>query len=355
MVPITGASRLGLPGRLGLSVFAGGYALMTRLTRSAADGAVILNYHSVGDSAKQGVFPGNCVATSLFERQMRFLRDHCTPVTLDDLEPMLAGSSALPRRAVAVTFDDGYRGVAEEALPILKACGIVATVFLPTDWISTSAEKWEDRLSAAILNTTEPSLRVDVPSEGERDFVVSDPAGRLRLLRALCLPISRRPAAEIEERVDAIVAACRSPATPRSLLAPVEVRELSRGGAVRFGSHSAGHHRLVTLDEPVLRDDLRRSRDLVAHWTEKPCTHFAFPFGGADDIGPRPAAVLRELGYTMALTTIEGVARPGDDMFMLRRVLAHPDDPLSIFELKVLGRFDDYSRKRDAIRSRLRG
>src|SRR5439155_6373969 len=37
-----------------------------------------------------------------------------------------------PPRRLAVTFDDGYRSIAEHALPVLGRLGVPGTVFVPT-------------------------------------------------------------------------------------------------------------------------------------------------------------------------------------------------------------------------------
>ena len=45
-------------------------------------------------------------------------------------------------RRVVLTFDDGYRGVKERALPALQACGFAATVFVVADRIG-GANDWD--------------------------------------------------------------------------------------------------------------------------------------------------------------------------------------------------------------------
>ncbi|MEK8023098.1 MAG: polysaccharide deacetylase family protein [Candidatus Hydrogenedentota bacterium] len=337
--------------RLANRVFTSGCAFLTRALDKAADGIIILNYHSVGDPAAQGIFPGNALPTSLFRKEMNFVRRYCHPMSLDEVEFSLQSPSPLPRRAVAVTFDDGYKGVMDEALPILKSLGIVASVFLPTDLIAEGRDKWEDRLSAAVLTTSATSLSVEIPGQGFELCPLPDPASRHALLRRICLPLSRRPSPETEQRVDEIVRACAAPPAPRSLLSPEEVSSLARNGFLLFGSHSAGHRPLSSLDDDELRDDLQRSIRRVSEWTRKECAHFAYPFGGKDEIGPKAPEILRQSGITLALTTCEGTVRKGDDRHLLRRVLAHPDDSFSRFTLKVLGGHDAYIRAQATLRS----
>ncbi|NIR16016.1 MAG: polysaccharide deacetylase family protein, partial [Desulfobacterales bacterium] len=44
----------------------------------------------------------------------------------------------LPRKAVAITIDDGYRSVYELAYPILRRYNFKATLFIYTDFIDNS-------------------------------------------------------------------------------------------------------------------------------------------------------------------------------------------------------------------------
>ncbi len=107
-----------------------GYALAWMLWRLGAGrqgGAVVLTYHSVADPASRF-----SVSPVVFERQVRWLARHRTLVSLTEVVAHLGGAS-LPRGAVALTFDDGYRDTLTHALPILKKYGVPATLFLTTD------------------------------------------------------------------------------------------------------------------------------------------------------------------------------------------------------------------------------
>ena len=52
-------------------------------------------------------------------------------------------SGEAPERALAVTFDDGYRSVLEGAVPVLGELGLPGTVFVPTDFVGAAgAMSW---------------------------------------------------------------------------------------------------------------------------------------------------------------------------------------------------------------------
>src|SRR3954451_9220905 len=40
-----------------------------------------------------------------------------------------------PSKRFAITFDDAYRSVCDEAAPVLERLGVPATVFVPTAWV----------------------------------------------------------------------------------------------------------------------------------------------------------------------------------------------------------------------------
>jgi len=77
-----------------------------------------------------------------FRGQMRWLRDHgWTVISLMDMLDAFDTGRTL-HKAVALTFDDGYQDLLDQALPILQEFGYPATAFVVTDLFGRSAE-WD--------------------------------------------------------------------------------------------------------------------------------------------------------------------------------------------------------------------
>ncbi len=76
------------------------------------------------------------VTPAHFLAQMNWLKDNgYTTVTPDALTDALYNSKPLPKKAVLLTFDDGYEDAYTTVFPILKQFGFVGTFFIVTDWI----------------------------------------------------------------------------------------------------------------------------------------------------------------------------------------------------------------------------
>lgn len=100
----------------------------------------ILYYHRVGNPTGDPVMT---VSKESFMRQMALLRKEDRVMALDDLVPLLASKTGLPKKAV-VTFDDGYEDIYTQALPSIRTYRIPITVFLVTEWIGKKAFlSWE--------------------------------------------------------------------------------------------------------------------------------------------------------------------------------------------------------------------
>lgn len=99
----------------------------------------ILAYHAVGDVERADDLHNLWVRTEAFADQLRTLAQRAHVVPLDDL---VAGRVPGRRRAVAITFDDGYRSVLTTALPLLEQHGFPATVFVPSAYIG-DRNRWD--------------------------------------------------------------------------------------------------------------------------------------------------------------------------------------------------------------------
>ncbi|MFH1045784.1 MAG: polysaccharide deacetylase family protein [Candidatus Omnitrophota bacterium] len=94
------------------------------------DGFRILLYHSVNltDSSDR---LGIRMSPEKFLQQMQYL--HEAGYTVGDLADLIQSVQkglALAEKTIAITFDDGYKDVLENALPILRKFGFSATVFI---------------------------------------------------------------------------------------------------------------------------------------------------------------------------------------------------------------------------------
>jgi peptidoglycan/xylan/chitin deacetylase (PgdA/CDA1 family) len=110
--------------------------LMVTSRAGAPPGVRVLTYHRVRDAARDPF----SVTIKEFDRQMAWLRDRRTAISLDDLVDFLDGRASLPNDAVLVTIDDGYDDLRSGALPVLVTYGIPAVAFITAAEMSTGGE-----------------------------------------------------------------------------------------------------------------------------------------------------------------------------------------------------------------------
>ena len=95
--------------------------------------ASILVYHHVSEATP----PATSVSPTTFESHLAYLKQHHTVLPLDTIVNAIKSRSPLPDKAVAITFDDGYRNILENAHPLLKSYGMPYTIFVNTQTVGS--------------------------------------------------------------------------------------------------------------------------------------------------------------------------------------------------------------------------
>lgn len=87
----------------------------------------ILMYHQIGEPAPRGTpYRGLTVHPASFRRQMTWLRRFgYRGLSMRDLMPYVRGERS--GKVFGITFDDGYRNVHRNAMPVLGELGFTAT------------------------------------------------------------------------------------------------------------------------------------------------------------------------------------------------------------------------------------
>jgi len=114
----------------------------------------ILAYHALGESRREDDVHNLFLEPAIFERQMEHLAANKRVVPLDEV----TSGRARGRGCIAITFDDGYRNVAEHAAPVLTRLGLPATIFVPTAFLG-ARNTWIEPTSCDVDIMTMEELR----------------------------------------------------------------------------------------------------------------------------------------------------------------------------------------------------
>ena len=287
------------------------------LRDSSAGSYQVLMYHRV--NPKVDPFSVATVHPADFERQIVFLKQHYNVLPLAELWRRVQ-EHTLPPNAVALTFDDGYADNHDVALPILRKHQVPATLFLTSSVAEEGGPLWHDKVLHAFRTTRCQWLEFEplgLPPT-RLDNVKQRPVIARRCLaglRALPEPQRRRCLEEL-----LTVLQVRDFDGLRGLmLSWDDARALERGGFA-VEDHTATHPVLSRLSPQAARAEVMGSKRLIEARLQKEVRFFAYPNGKRDDFTPATQAMLRQLGFACAFSTVPTKNLIGDDAFALGRV-----------------------------------
>jgi peptidoglycan/xylan/chitin deacetylase (PgdA/CDA1 family)/SAM-dependent methyltransferase len=275
---------------------------------------VILMYHRVTDEPTSS---GNMTLTTL-KGQLRCLSQQGYNVV-----PLSAfrDLAALPPRALALTFDDGYEESLHFVAPLLQEFGFPATFFVTAGPLVTEErEFWWDRLarvfdsSAALPATITVKLatgswRLPTVTALERravreriatECIVSDLGARRALLDSIA---SFAGQIELAER-------------PSSVLDAAGVEALSRCAGMNIGAHGVDHLWLPALSSIELHSETAGARAALEKTLAHTVETFAYPYGAADE---RALGAVHDAGFEVAVTSQTGDVHLTSDTLRLPR------------------------------------
>jgi peptidoglycan/xylan/chitin deacetylase (PgdA/CDA1 family) len=288
----------------------------------------ILTYHRVNDYRDPffGALP-----TTVFERQVRHLARHYTVLPVEELvDRMRAGS--VPRNAAAITFDDGYRDTLTHAAPILAGYGLPATVFLATGFIGTTEVPWYDRLATALKLS--PRSRVIGPS-GE-ELALESVEDRLRALVRTRTHLKTLPEEQFRRAFRLLLdslGSAEQQSAKNAMLSWDDVHAL-RGLGFRIGAHTVTHPILSRVTAERARAEVLGSREMIQGACGAAPRAFAYPNGQPADYTAAVVDLVREAGFSCAVTTRFGLNTEQTSPWELRR--GQPwEEHLPTFALKL--------------------
>ena len=258
--------------------------------RQNCTGAILL-YHRIAE-AKADPY-GLCTTPLCFEQQMRFVRDRCHVLPLEDLV-LGAATNSLDARSVAITFDDGYLDNLHTASVILAREGLSATFFLCTANLNQPAPFWWDVIAeAGLADAQDLRNRLMALDVGARSDLLSDVVSGLVDTGALPRPMSS-----------------------------IEICRLAAVDGVSIGAHTTNHLYLPAQREHICLRELLESKTALETLLQRPIHAVAYPFGGFTDCVKHAAM---GVGFKTGVTTRLGAVDCSSDPLALPRIEVRPE------------------------------
>jgi peptidoglycan/xylan/chitin deacetylase (PgdA/CDA1 family) len=273
----------------------------------------ILTFHRVNDD-DDPFMPS--LPTGVFARQMAHVARHYRVLSVENLAAQLQGGRA-PRNALALTFDDGYRDNFTHAAPILKRLGLPATIFLVTGYIGTPKAMWFDRVAMAFKIATVGRVAIG----NGRVLPLGTVRDRLAALDAALAHLKLLPDEERRTAVDRLIAALTpgGPERPKRLMLSWDEVAALRGLGFSVGAHTVTHPILSRLAPARASEEIHGSKAAIEKVLGEPVRAFAYPNGGAGDYDETAKGLVREAGFSCAVTTRRGLNDTDTPVLELRR------------------------------------
>lgn len=312
---------------------------VTRVGRALGDrdGSFILYGHRVRDD-DEAFFPS--LRPHWLREQLAYLTRHHEVIGLDTLVACIVERRPPPPRSVVLTFDDGFRDNVEEALPILDAFGVKATIFVVTGALTEGWLPWSQRLGYLFEHAVASSLRH--PLFGDEEVPLADEPSRRRAYaharRGLAATARGVRDATIQELADAVGAAL-----PRDRMMTWEHAREALANGHGIGAHTYSHALLARVAPEEARWEMERSRVDVEEHLGIANPAFCFPAGSTS---PSLRELVRTLGFRSCFLPDPSrrLNRPGDvDAYSLARV-GLPNAPGAHLEAEIDGPFHTLRR-----------
>lgn len=269
-----------------------------------------------------------------FSWQMELISKHFTPLSLDEALLRLS-EGTLPKRAICVTFDDGYADNLSLALPVLKAWSVPATVYVSTAFLD-GGRMWNDTIIEFVRHYSQNKLRLDQISQVP--FRMETQGDRLRATHEL---IAFAKYMDQSSRVDFAESLARlsnksgNPLPTDLMLSSSGVVSLSQQG-ITIGGHTINHPILSEVTDEQARYEISEGRAQLEGLIQSRVENFAYPNGvRGKDFDVRHERIVRAAGFRSAVTTHWGASNKATRFTSIPRFTPWDKDPYK-FALRLV-------------------
>jgi peptidoglycan/xylan/chitin deacetylase (PgdA/CDA1 family) len=298
--------------------FLDGYGfLRSKVTKSQV---AILLYHRV--NPQKDNWSLEPISLKSFKMQIEYFCKNYEILPLEKVTAIIRQKKTLPSKAVAITFDDGYKDNYIYAYPILKKSNIPATIFITTGNITTGEMFWWDKVNYIIYHSSRNQLQLEELDDYSTQSDLEKNNASLAIVKRLAKLQGEQRQYLVKKLLKNHGGDISTNLGKELLLSWDEVKEMSSNG-IDFGSHTVSHLVLPDSPEEQIRWEIVRSKKDIEEKIKKKVVGFSYPHGHFNN---RIIKLIQESGYSCAVSVFPSkLVSSKDNIYKLSRIEASED------------------------------
>jgi peptidoglycan/xylan/chitin deacetylase (PgdA/CDA1 family) len=238
-------------------------------------------------------------------------------------------------KCVVFTFDDGYKDVLTEALPIFKDENIPFVLYVTTSYPSGSTLLWWYMIDEILQHNNTISF---THRDSDYHYKCQSPEQKKETynsLKTFMMDLENNQITHILKSIigaeyNKLIESCRE-----HLLTWDDIILLSNEPLITIGAHTINHPVLCNLSMDEAKHEILSSKEIIERYINKSVDHFAYPYGTKLHASMREYILAKDAGYISAATTIRNRVTTdyNNKMHCLPRI--HIDGNMDISQLNL--------------------
>ncbi len=291
--------------------------------RAWRDQGLVLSFHGVvpDDSVFHAYPYHNFIPVSVFKRQIDFLRGNCHMMSLREMAIRVKRNETLPRRSVAVTFDDGYRNNLYLAAPILEKNSIPATFFISTGFLGRENMLPAEELKLYLYYSADARVLFSkYTQKNPASFKANEPLSLwVRDAVHLFKTMEEKASQSLMTSIKTLAHMPAKNLLPFEFLGQTDVKKLSSISGFDIGGHTVNHCILSRVSKHRAAEEILKNKSDLEMLTGRRVDLFAYPNGCPGDFTSRDQELLKQAGFLFACTQSPGYLSPRSSFYALPR------------------------------------
>ena len=205
------------------------------------------------------------------------------------------------KKAICLTFDDGYKNNLNILVPILQKYKIPATIYVCTKFLEGKGNAWWFELWDFVKK--QESINLDNQFI-KKNWVTKTFTQKVVFYSEIKTLIMKLSIKNRDLLLQKLIQSQKRKNYKHLFLNWNDVIELDKNPLITIGAHTHSHPVLKSENYENSYDEIKKSKLLLQQKLGHSIDHFAYPFGSKNEFGFREYDIVKKLKFKTALTSL---------------------------------------------------